>query len=155
MTQGFRSSACPKLIYVVLRWFSIEHLRDQTKCPHQLLQAIVNKNELFGKILYVFYFFSTWQFVTILESVLAKLSRYDEGTLFSSFLSFTVSEHSFGLYCADPNHLQVLITALQIKASIIPPMGFATARTCKGAYIILFNGPYSIYTEMRNNICRL
>uniref|UniRef100_A0A3Q3W781 Uncharacterized protein n=1 Tax=Mola mola TaxID=94237 RepID=A0A3Q3W781_MOLML len=31
------------------------------------------------------------KFVVILESVLAKLSRYDEGTLFSSFLSFTVS----------------------------------------------------------------
>uniref|UniRef100_A0A8C3UYI9 Calcium-dependent secretion activator 1 n=1 Tax=Catharus ustulatus TaxID=91951 RepID=A0A8C3UYI9_CATUS len=29
------------------------------------------------------------KFVTILEGVLAKLSRYDEGTLFSSFLSFT------------------------------------------------------------------
>uniref|UniRef100_A0AAY4C5H4 Ca2+-dependent activator protein for secretion b n=1 Tax=Denticeps clupeoides TaxID=299321 RepID=A0AAY4C5H4_9TELE len=29
------------------------------------------------------------KFVTILESVLAKISRYDEGTLFSSFLSFT------------------------------------------------------------------
>uniref|UniRef100_A0A673A975 Ca2+-dependent activator protein for secretion a n=1 Tax=Sphaeramia orbicularis TaxID=375764 RepID=A0A673A975_9TELE len=31
------------------------------------------------------------KFVVILESVLAKISRYDEGTLFSSFLSFTVS----------------------------------------------------------------
>uniref|UniRef100_A0A3Q3BRP6 Ca2+-dependent activator protein for secretion a n=1 Tax=Haplochromis burtoni TaxID=8153 RepID=A0A3Q3BRP6_HAPBU len=31
------------------------------------------------------------KFVVILESVLTKLSRYDEGTLFSSFLSFTVS----------------------------------------------------------------
>ncbi len=30
------------------------------------------------------------QSVAILESVLAKISRYDEGTLFSSFLSFTV-----------------------------------------------------------------
>uniref|UniRef100_A0A8C9Z0J1 Calcium-dependent secretion activator 1-like n=1 Tax=Sander lucioperca TaxID=283035 RepID=A0A8C9Z0J1_SANLU len=29
------------------------------------------------------------KFVAILESVLAKISRYDEGTLFSSFLSFT------------------------------------------------------------------
>uniref|UniRef100_A0A3P8WRW6 Ca2+-dependent activator protein for secretion a n=1 Tax=Cynoglossus semilaevis TaxID=244447 RepID=A0A3P8WRW6_CYNSE len=29
------------------------------------------------------------EFVVILESVLVKLSRYDEGTLFSSFLSFT------------------------------------------------------------------
>ncbi|XP_030231084.1 calcium-dependent secretion activator 1 isoform X5 [Gadus morhua] len=29
------------------------------------------------------------KFMVILESVLAKLSRYDEGTLFSSFLSFT------------------------------------------------------------------
>uniref|UniRef100_A0A8C4SUA5 Ca2+-dependent activator protein for secretion b n=1 Tax=Erpetoichthys calabaricus TaxID=27687 RepID=A0A8C4SUA5_ERPCA len=29
------------------------------------------------------------KFATILEGVLAKLSRYDEGTLFSSFLSFT------------------------------------------------------------------
>uniref|UniRef100_A0A8C5NB01 Calcium-dependent secretion activator 1-like n=1 Tax=Gouania willdenowi TaxID=441366 RepID=A0A8C5NB01_GOUWI len=35
------------------------------------------------------------KFVVILESVLAKLSRYDEGTLFSSFLSFTVSESCF------------------------------------------------------------
>ncbi|XP_069045430.1 calcium-dependent secretion activator 1 isoform X11 [Lepisosteus oculatus] len=34
------------------------------------------------------------KFVTILESVLAKLSRYDEGTLFSSFLSFTVKAAS-------------------------------------------------------------
>uniref|UniRef100_A0A8K9Y3I1 Ca2+-dependent activator protein for secretion a n=1 Tax=Oncorhynchus mykiss TaxID=8022 RepID=A0A8K9Y3I1_ONCMY len=33
-------------------------------------------------------------FVVILESVLAKLSRYDEGTLFSSFLSFTVKAAS-------------------------------------------------------------
>lgn len=32
-----------------------------------------------------------YQFVAILEGVLAKISRYDEGTLFSSFLSFTVS----------------------------------------------------------------
>uniref|UniRef100_A0A674MUL1 Ca2+-dependent activator protein for secretion b n=1 Tax=Takifugu rubripes TaxID=31033 RepID=A0A674MUL1_TAKRU len=31
------------------------------------------------------------KFVVILEGVLAKISRYDEGTLFSSFLSFTVS----------------------------------------------------------------
>ncbi|MGH0139657.1 UNVERIFIED_CONTAM: hypothetical protein FKN15_042586 [Acipenser sinensis] len=30
------------------------------------------------------------QFVAVLEGVLAKLSRYDEGTLFSSILSFTV-----------------------------------------------------------------
>lgn len=35
-------------------------------------------------------FVSHAQFVAILESVLAKISRYDEGTLFSSFLSFTV-----------------------------------------------------------------
>uniref|UniRef100_A0AAY4BW32 Calcium-dependent secretion activator 1 n=1 Tax=Denticeps clupeoides TaxID=299321 RepID=A0AAY4BW32_9TELE len=34
------------------------------------------------------------QFMVILESVLAKLSRYDEGTLFSSFLSFTVKAAS-------------------------------------------------------------
>lgn len=34
------------------------------------------------------------QFVVILEGVLAKISRYDEGTLFSSFLSFTVSFNS-------------------------------------------------------------
>uniref|UniRef100_A0AAY4BY03 Calcium-dependent secretion activator 1 n=1 Tax=Denticeps clupeoides TaxID=299321 RepID=A0AAY4BY03_9TELE len=35
------------------------------------------------------------KFMVILESVLAKLSRYDEGTLFSSFLSFTVRQHSW------------------------------------------------------------
>ncbi|XP_039627374.1 calcium-dependent secretion activator 1 isoform X13 [Polypterus senegalus] len=34
------------------------------------------------------------KFATILEGVLAKLSRYDEGTLFSSFLSFTVKAAS-------------------------------------------------------------
>ncbi|XP_027135138.1 calcium-dependent secretion activator 1 isoform X4 [Larimichthys crocea] len=34
------------------------------------------------------------KFVVILENVLAKLSRYDEGTLFSSFLSFTVKAAS-------------------------------------------------------------
>ncbi|XP_067907692.1 calcium-dependent secretion activator 1 isoform X2 [Heterodontus francisci] len=34
------------------------------------------------------------KFVTILEGVLSKLSRYDEGTLFSSFLSFTVKAAS-------------------------------------------------------------
>nr|AAA79701.1 Ca2+-dependent activator protein for secretion [Homo sapiens] len=34
------------------------------------------------------------KFVTILEGVLAKLYRYDEGTLFSSFLSFTVKAAS-------------------------------------------------------------
>nr|XP_055068408.1 calcium-dependent secretion activator 1 isoform X16 [Misgurnus anguillicaudatus] len=34
------------------------------------------------------------KFVAILESVLAKISRYDEGTLFSSFLSFTVKAAS-------------------------------------------------------------
>ncbi|KAM4582703.1 calcium-dependent secretion activator 1-like isoform 1-T1 [Fundulus diaphanus] len=34
------------------------------------------------------------KFVVILESVLSKLSKYDEGTLFSSFLSFTVKAAS-------------------------------------------------------------
>ncbi|KAM6979766.1 calcium-dependent secretion activator 1 isoform 4-T4 [Aplochiton taeniatus] len=34
------------------------------------------------------------KFVVILESVLAKISRYDEGTLFSSFMSFTVKAAS-------------------------------------------------------------
>ncbi|XP_029007945.1 calcium-dependent secretion activator 1 isoform X16 [Betta splendens] len=34
------------------------------------------------------------KFVVILESVLAKISRYDEGTLFSSFLSFTMKAAS-------------------------------------------------------------
>uniref|UniRef100_A0A6Q2XU21 Ca2+-dependent activator protein for secretion a n=1 Tax=Esox lucius TaxID=8010 RepID=A0A6Q2XU21_ESOLU len=43
------------------------------------------------------------KFVVILESVLAKLSRYDEGTLFSSFLSFTVRTHSsFSLFSSKP-----------------------------------------------------
>ncbi|XP_065810859.1 calcium-dependent secretion activator 1 isoform X7 [Labrus bergylta] len=34
------------------------------------------------------------KFVAILEGVLAKISRYDEGTLFSSFMSFTVKAAS-------------------------------------------------------------
>lgn len=33
------------------------------------------------------------QFAAILDGVLSKLSRYDEGTFFSSILSFTVSSH--------------------------------------------------------------
>lgn len=39
-----------------------------------------------------------YQFVAILESVLAKISRYDEGTLFSSFLSFTVRMISYPIF---------------------------------------------------------
>lgn len=35
------------------------------------------------------------QFASVLDSVLSKLSRYDEGTFFSSILSFTVSNHVF------------------------------------------------------------
>lgn len=31
------------------------------------------------------------QFAAVLDGVLSKLSRYDEGTFFSSILSFTVS----------------------------------------------------------------
>ncbi|XP_068599058.1 calcium-dependent secretion activator 1 [Brachionichthys hirsutus] len=38
--------------------------------------------------------FLVGKFVVILEGVLAKISRYDEGTLFSSFLSFTVKAAS-------------------------------------------------------------
>lgn len=33
------------------------------------------------------------QFAAVLDGVLSKLSRYDEGTFFSSILSFTVSSH--------------------------------------------------------------
>lgn len=33
------------------------------------------------------------QFAAVLDGVLSKLSRYDEGTFFSSILSFTVSKH--------------------------------------------------------------
>lgn len=47
---------------------------------------------------YVFYclvlnspFFLRLQFAAVLDGVLSKLSRYDEGTFFSSILSFTVS----------------------------------------------------------------
>uniref|UniRef100_A0A3B4E3S0 Ca2+-dependent activator protein for secretion b n=1 Tax=Pygocentrus nattereri TaxID=42514 RepID=A0A3B4E3S0_PYGNA len=42
------------------------------------------------------------KFVAILESVLAKISRYDEGTLFSSFLSFTVRFSYFFRFCYKP-----------------------------------------------------
>ncbi len=35
------------------------------------------------------------QFAAVLDGVLSKLSRYDEGTFFSSILSFTVSSHVF------------------------------------------------------------
>uniref|UniRef100_A0A8C5HB87 Calcium dependent secretion activator 2 n=1 Tax=Gouania willdenowi TaxID=441366 RepID=A0A8C5HB87_GOUWI len=41
------------------------------------------------------------QFAAVLDGVLSKLSRYDEGTLFSSILSFTVSSRSF--FCPVPS----------------------------------------------------
>uniref|UniRef100_A0A3Q3K0W9 Calcium dependent secretion activator 2 n=1 Tax=Monopterus albus TaxID=43700 RepID=A0A3Q3K0W9_MONAL len=43
------------------------------------------------------------QFAGVLDGVLSKLSRYDEGTFFSSILSFTVSSHVFkpGMDLAD------------------------------------------------------
>uniref|UniRef100_A0A671UIA7 Calcium dependent secretion activator 2 n=1 Tax=Sparus aurata TaxID=8175 RepID=A0A671UIA7_SPAAU len=43
------------------------------------------------------------KFAAILDGVLSKLSRYDEGTFFSSILSFTVSSHVFkpGMDLAD------------------------------------------------------
>lgn len=65
---------------------------------------MINYDNLsFLKIQYVlfyiiFIYISVLQFVVILESVLAKLSRYDEGTLFSSFLSFTVRKMSGLIY---------------------------------------------------------
>lgn len=42
-----------------------------------------------------FFFFLHLQFAAVLDGVLSKLSRYDEGTFFSSILSFTVSVFSF------------------------------------------------------------
>lgn len=68
------------------------------------MKIMINYDNLsFLKIQYVlfyiiFIYISVLQFVVILESVLAKLSRYDEGTLFSSFLSFTVREISGLIY---------------------------------------------------------
>uniref|UniRef100_A0A673BA26 Calcium dependent secretion activator 2 n=1 Tax=Sphaeramia orbicularis TaxID=375764 RepID=A0A673BA26_9TELE len=43
------------------------------------------------------------KFAAVLDGVLSKLSRYDEGTFFSSILSFTVSSHVFkpGMDLAD------------------------------------------------------
>lgn len=38
------------------------------------------------------------QFAAVLDGVLSKLSRYDEGTFFSSILSFTVSGVFFFLF---------------------------------------------------------
>lgn len=66
---------------------------------HLYIYKIYCKNSFLGEKCINIRLFALWklllflffQFVTILEGVLAKLSRYDEGTLFSSFLSFTVS----------------------------------------------------------------
>ncbi len=65
------------------------------------IQIMINYDNLAffkGNMFYFIFFISVLQFVVILESVLAKLSRYDEGTLFSSFLSFTVRTNSGWIY---------------------------------------------------------
>ena len=46
-------------------------------------------------------FLFLWQFAAVLDGVLAKLSRYDEGTFFSSILSFTVSSLVFLLLTGE------------------------------------------------------
>lgn len=49
----------------------------------------------------------------MLESVLSKLSRYDEGTFFSSILSFTVSTSAL-FQLIIKVHLELMITSYSI-----------------------------------------
>lgn len=65
-----------------------------TRCDRCCTTLPSNQEKKHRRLLLIL-FFSCFQFVAILESVLAKISRYDEGTLFSSFLSFTVRRSFF------------------------------------------------------------
>uniref|UniRef100_A0A2K5PWM0 MHD1 domain-containing protein n=1 Tax=Cebus imitator TaxID=2715852 RepID=A0A2K5PWM0_CEBIM len=64
------------------------HLKLSCKKPHSKIDELIEEavKEMITHLVA--------KFVTILEGVLVKLSRYDEGTLFSSFLSFTVKPPS-------------------------------------------------------------
>ncbi|GAA6092106.1 calcium-dependent secretion activator 1 isoform X9, partial [Tachysurus ichikawai] len=63
------------------------------------------------------------KFVAILESVLAKISRYDEGTLFSSFLSFTqwytATMNLLGTWLTDRMDQQLHVYQLKILIRIV------------------------------------
>lgn len=54
------------------------------------------------------------QFARVLDGVLSKLSRYDEGTLFSSILSFTVSPRLL------PFHLLLILPQLSSSFLLLP-----------------------------------
>jgi hypothetical protein len=53
--------------------------------------------------------------VSVLESVLAKLTRYDEGSVIGSILSFTVSMYTGGTQCDQKETKLVQIFALFVK----------------------------------------
>lgn len=65
--------------------FAMLNNRSLRKKPHFLIQNIYFSHCVFGFCSVLFL-----QVVSVLEGVLSKLSRYDEGTFFSSLVSFTV-----------------------------------------------------------------
>lgn len=66
------------------------------------------------------------EFAGVLDGVLSKLSRYDEGTFFSSILSFTVSARPLSLSppssCSPLHHLLVFL--LLFSSSLDPLLLF-------------------------------
>lgn len=65
--------------------FAMLNNRSLRRKPHFLIQNIYFSYCAFGFCSVLFL-----QVVSVLEGVLSKLSRYDEGTFFSSLVSFTV-----------------------------------------------------------------
>uniref|UniRef100_A0A4W3IDR6 Calcium dependent secretion activator 2 n=1 Tax=Callorhinchus milii TaxID=7868 RepID=A0A4W3IDR6_CALMI len=59
------------------------------------------------------------KFVSVLEGVLSKLSRYDEGTFFSSILSFTVSLSTQGVYQPGTDLVDTYITFVRQNQDIL------------------------------------
>uniref|UniRef100_A0A8C9EM77 Calcium-dependent secretion activator 1 n=1 Tax=Pavo cristatus TaxID=9049 RepID=A0A8C9EM77_PAVCR len=81
---------CPKEKMSQLQCQSTNFCGPDFHIPQMIITALIGpENELIEETVKEMITLLVAKFVTILEGVLAKLSRYDEGTLFSSFLSFT------------------------------------------------------------------
>uniref|UniRef100_A0A8C9EL49 Calcium-dependent secretion activator 1 n=1 Tax=Pavo cristatus TaxID=9049 RepID=A0A8C9EL49_PAVCR len=86
---------CPKEKMSQLQCQSTNFCGPDFHIPQMIITALIGpENELIEETVKEMITLLVAKFVTILEGVLAKLSRYDEGTLFSSFLSFTVKAAS-------------------------------------------------------------
>uniref|UniRef100_A0A3B4UTS5 Calcium dependent secretion activator 2 n=1 Tax=Seriola dumerili TaxID=41447 RepID=A0A3B4UTS5_SERDU len=81
-----------------------KHLEQRLKLmASDMMEACVKRSHLSQTFHALLMILLKKNFAGVLDGVLSKLSRYDEGTFFSSILSFTVSSHVFkpGMDLAD------------------------------------------------------